>query len=349
MRILIYGAGAVGNYLGAHLAIAGHHVTLLGRKHLVDAIANQGMTLKSTDGSEQIVSNIQAVSSLDQVLAGGSFDLITFTMKAYDTLDAVQEMHQRIPSPPPIVCFQNGIGNEELLRDAFGADNVVAATMTTAVSMSDISTIIEERARGIALAKDAPAAAMIEEAFRQTSLHLEMIDSASSLKWSKLLTNMLANAACAILDMPPAETMKIPDIFRLEIMALQEALIMMQMQHIPVVNLPGTPVKLLALSVKSLPAWLLQPLLYRQVAGGRGDKLPSLQVTLRNGSKETEAPWLNGAVAKAASDLKRLTPINHMLALLVTDIASGKVAWETYRHKPEMLMKAVRIAEGMPR
>jgi 2-dehydropantoate 2-reductase len=349
MRILIYGAGAVGNYLGAHLALAGHGVTLLGRERLVNAIANTGMKLQRADGSEQIVSNIQAVSSLDRALAGDAYDWIAFTMKAYDTLDAVQEIHQRLPSPPPIACFQNGIGNEELLRDAFGVDKVVAATMTTAVSMSDSSTIIEERARGIALAKDSPAAAMIEEAFRQTSLRLELIDTASGLKWSKLLTNLLANTVCAILDMPPAETMKIPNLFRLEIMALQEALIMMEMQYIPVVNLPGTPIELLAWSVRTLPAWLLQPLLYRQVAGGRGNKLPSLQVTLRNGSKETEVPWLNGAVARAASDLKRLTPINHMLALLVTDIASGRVAWETYRHQPEMLMKAVRIAEGMPR
>jgi 2-dehydropantoate 2-reductase len=349
MRILIYGAGAVGNYLGAHLALAGHGVTLLGRERLVDAIANRGMKLRRADGSEQILSNIQAVSSLDQALADGAYDWIAFTMKAYDTLDAVQEIHQRMPSPPPIACFQNGIGNEELLRDAFSVDKVVAATMTTAVSISDSSTIVEERARGIALAQDSPTAALIEDAFRPTSLRLELIDTAASLKWSKLLTNILANATSAILDMSPTETMKIPDIFRLEIMALQEALIMMQMQHIPVVNLPGTPVKMLARSVRFLPAWLLQPLLYRQVAGGRGDKLPSLQVTLRSGNKETEVAWLNGAVAKAASDLKRLTPINHVLALLISDIASGRVAWETYRHKPEMLMKVVRIAEGMPR
>jgi 2-dehydropantoate 2-reductase len=349
LRILIYGAGAVGNYLGAHLALAGHHVTLLGRERLVSAIASHGMKLRSADGSEQPVPDIMAVSSLDEALTGGVYDWIAFTMKAYDTLEAVQEIYQRMPAPPPVACFQNGIGNEATLRDAFGADNVVAATMTTAVSTSDSSIIIEERARGIAVAKDAPAAAMIEDAFRQTSLRLEMIETAASLKWSKLLTNMLANATCAILDMTPGEIMKIPELFRIEIMALQEALIMMDMQKIPVVNLPGTPVKLLARGARSLPAWLLQPLLYRQVAGGRGDKLPSLQLALRGGSKETEAPWLNGAVAKAASDLKRLTPINHTLALLVTDIASGRVAWETYRRRPEMLMKAIRIAEGMPR
>lgn len=349
MRILIYGAGAVGGYLGAHLALAGHAVTLLGRERLAKAVDSQGLMLKSADGKEQTILQIRVATSLDQAFGEGGFDWIAFTMKAYDTVQSIFDLEPHLTAPTPIISFQNGIGNEESLRSAFGEENIAAGTLLTAVSLGDERTIVEERARGVAIASDSPAASRIEEAFLSTSLRVEILPDSAELKWSKLLTNMLANATSAILDMSPREALKNHDVFRIEVEALREALAIMELQKINVVNLPGTPVKLLAWGLRWLPMPFLYPLLYRQIAGGRGDKLPSLQLALRSGRRETEAAWLNGAVAHAASSLKRFTPINHSLALLITDIASGRAPWDMYRQKPENFLAAMRIAEGMPR
>lgn len=346
MRILIYGAGAVGCYLGGQLALAGHAVTLLGRQPLVEAVIQNGLTLESA-GKTRVIREIRAASSLAETLGQGPFDWIAFTMKAYDTVSAIHEVQTTLTAIPPIACFQNGVGNEESLRAAFGAPSVVAATITTPISVKRPGVVVEEKQRGIALASDSPSFAPIYAAFRTTGLRISTTESSASLKWSKLLTNMLGNATSAILDAPPRQIFADRRLFRLEVDALREALAFIRLQQIRLVNLPQTPVRLLAFAAHWIPQATLQPLLARQVAGGRGDKLPSLLLALRAGDKRTEVAWLNGAVAQAASNLKRLAPINHALALIVSDITSGRVPWDAYRGQPEHMLRAVSAAQGM--
>ena len=348
MRILIYGAGAVGGYIGGHLAMAGHSVTLLGRQPLVDAVnSNGGLTLRQVSSAEQIVP-LQAVVSLDEALSGENYDWIGFTMKAYDTVPAIHVLQQRLPQPPPIISFQNGVGNEESLGSAFGAEQVAAGTLTTAVTSPHPGIIQEERPRGISIAQDTPAGKKISTAFRETSLHFEPVAEGISLKWSKVILNMLGNATSAILDMPPGEVFGDWELFRIEWLAQREALAIMQLKDIQPVNLPGVSAKTLTILVRWLPPRLLQRILTQRVAKGRGDKLPSLQLAMRaQRTQTTEVAWLNGAVANAARQENRLAPVNHALALIVADITAGRVPWEVYRHKPEMLITSIRAVQGM--
>jgi 2-dehydropantoate 2-reductase len=346
MRVLIYGAGAVGCYIGGHLALAGHNVTLLGRDPLARAVAEHGLTLRLM-GRAPILYAVEASTNLDDALErSGPFDWIAFTMKAYDTAAAALELQQRLPTPPPIACFQNGIGNEEALRSVFGAERVVAGTLTTPVSMQVVGTVIEERRRGVVVASDSPAAALVETALRQTTLTVRTVSSADSLKWSKLVMNMVANAVPAILDMLPGEVFDDPELFAVEHMALQEALWVMQQKQIRPVNLPGAPARTLAMLVRAVPPGLLRLLLKQQAARGRGSKLPSLLAALRAGQRRTEVAWLNGAVVQAADSLKRIAPVNHALALTVSDIAAGRAPWAVYRRTPSMLLSSIRIAQG---
>jgi 2-dehydropantoate 2-reductase len=347
MRILIYGAGAVGCYLGGHLALTGHDVTLLGREPLAKAVNSNGLIVRTGPESHHIRS-IRAAVNLDEAIDDKRYDWIAFTMKAYDTSSALMELIQLVPDPPPIASFQNGIGNEESIEVVAGEDKVVAATMTTPVSMPEPGMVIEEKARGIAVAMDSPAADLVYSSFENTGLRAGTVDSGPTLKWSKLLLNILGNATSAILDMHPGDVFADPDLFAVEWQALHEALAIMDLSGIKVVNLPGAPTKTLATIVKHVPFPLARPLLRSQITGGRGDKLPSLLNALRSGHRLTEAAWLNGAVTKAADDIQRLAPVNHALALMVSDIAAGRTPWEMYRHRPDMLLTSIRVTQGMP-
>ncbi len=344
MRILIYGAGAIGCFIGGHLALAGHDVTLLGRLQLEHAIAQNGLSLHLATGS-YVIHNIRAGSQLSDALNNGPFDWIAFTMKAYDTVPAIHELQQVLDKVPPIVCFQNGVGNEESLRAAFGDDTVVAGAVTTPISVPETGVIVEEKQRGVAIASDGAASDMIRTALRSATLSVSTVLSSSSLKWSKLLLNLLANAIPAILDRPPVEAFRERQFFKLEVSALREAINIIRLQKIPLINLPGAPARLLAMVARWMPApgsWLL---ISRRVTSGRGDKLPSLLLALRAGQKRTEVAWLNGAVAQAARRLDRLAPINHTLALIVSDIASGRIPWDAYRNNPDHLLRAISTAQ----
>ena len=56
MKICIYGAGAIGGYLGAELALAGHDVTLIARGPHLAAMQKNGLTLLI--GDEKKVANL---------------------------------------------------------------------------------------------------------------------------------------------------------------------------------------------------------------------------------------------------------------------------------------------------
>jgi len=43
MRVLVFGAGAIGSLLGHRLASAGHEVTLVARREYVDVVRAQGL------------------------------------------------------------------------------------------------------------------------------------------------------------------------------------------------------------------------------------------------------------------------------------------------------------------
>lgn len=348
MRILVYGAGAVGCYLGAHLALAGHTITLLGRERVAHAIHNAGLILRRPVQSHGIrAPHIHTETDLRASLESEpDIDLVLLTTKAYDTFAALDDLAVHLKPAKPVISVQNGVGTEDAIRATLGTENVVIASLTSAVSMEIPGQVIEEKQRGLALASDSAAYPTAISAFRPTHLNLQTCPDWQTLRWSKLLLNILCNATCAILDMTPQAVLGDPRLFGIEIRALKEALSVLRLKRIRVTNLPGAPAASLQAALSLVPWPLLRPLLRPRLASGRGDKLPSLMTALRRRQSRTEVAWLNGAVAEAARSQNRLAPINHALALLVSDIASGRIAPDLYRNQPDLLVATLRIADG---
>ena len=111
----------------------------------------------------------------------------------------------RDPSATTIVTPQNGVGNEELLAAAFGADNVVAAALTVPVDVDAQGLGVAAKGGGIAFAPVGSRSAhnWLLAAFGATGLPTRAVADYRSLKWSKLALNVVANASCAILDVLP--------------------------------------------------------------------------------------------------------------------------------------------------
>ena len=173
MNILIYGAGAVGCYVGGHLALAGHRVTLLARGDMAEALQERGLTLRSAGGLSTDIDNLSVFTSSEEAFASTNFDWLAFTMKAYDTVAAIHELEAITPKPPPILCLQNGVGNEESLASAFGADRVVAGTVTTPISIVVPGVVAENKERGLVVGEDQPGARRMLSALQQTTLDVQ--------------------------------------------------------------------------------------------------------------------------------------------------------------------------------
>ena len=159
------------------------------------------------------------------------------------------------------------------------------------------------------------------------------------MKWSKMLTNLGANASSAILDMSPVEIFAHPGLYRLEIGQLRESLQVMAAEGSKVVDLPGTPVRLLAFAVRYLPLAVSRPLLGRAIGGGRGGKMPSFHIDLHAGRGKSEVGFLNGAVVQAGERTNIPTPVNNLLYEKLRALTRGDIPIEHYRGKPEKLIK----------
>lgn len=339
LRILSFGAGAIGVYIGGSLALSGHTVTFLERPQVAAELAQRGLRLKLLDREARLDNPLVAVS-LAEALSQASYDLALFALKSIDTQAALREIQPFRQQMPPVLCLQNGVENEALLAEVLGAEQVIAGTVTSAVGRGAIGEIVLERLRGVGIAAGHPLSARLVEAFSAAGLNARLYPSSMAMKWSKLLTNLLANATSAILDMTPEEVFAHPGLFRLEIEQLREALQVMAAQSIEVVNLPGTPVRLLALAVRRLPPRISRPVLRRAVSGGRGGKMPSFYLDLKAGRGVTEVDALNGAVTRFGRRFGVPTPVNQLLNQTLQALVAGMLSRELFARNPQKLLES---------
>lgn len=345
MKLLIYGAGAVGSYVGAYLAADGHDVVLVTRSG-AERISERGLSLRQASG-QRLQVQPTAVQTLRQGLLLAEeqpYDYIVLSMKAYDVQAALNQLIAFAPQPPPLVTLQNGIGIEAMLVEQFGAERVVAGSLTTPVSYDNNLNLVEERGdRGLAfapLAAGSPVKPLVD-ACRRAGITTELIADPAQMKWSKLLVNIIGNATAAILNRPPGVLYKNDQIYKLEIRMLKEAIEVIQGQNIDIIDLPGAPAKKLVQGLRWMPQGMFKGLLTRQVSKGRGDKMPSFQIDLSSGKDQNEVEFHNGAVAKYGQQLGIATPINSILTEMLTGIAQGELSWEQFDGDVRAFLTAV--------
>lgn len=105
MRIAVVGAGAIGGYLGARLALAGNAVTFIARGANLDAIRRNGFTLFEEDGTKK-VARADAASTATEA---GEHDLVLLAVKAHQVSALAPELSPLFGPKTPVVTLQNGV------------------------------------------------------------------------------------------------------------------------------------------------------------------------------------------------------------------------------------------------
>ncbi len=341
MHYLVYGAGAVGGYLGASLALAGFPVTFFDRLDVAELLRTRGLTLEAGGVTRRIASPTVATSL---ALVQPSPDVVVLAVKAYDCAAAAEAIRQGLPSDVPVLCVLNGIGNEATLTKALGEGRVIAASLTSAIQRLDTGALRLEKARGIGLYAGHALSIPLAADFTAAGLRPRLYADADSMKWSKLLTNLVANATSAILDWSAEDVFRHRGLYRLEVEALRETVRVMRALKLRPVNLPGVPAWLLGTAV-FLPDRITHPILRRAAASGRGEKRPSFAYDIGRG--RSEVGWLNGAVVRHASQVDLPAPASRVLTEVLTALVEGRPGAEAVRGHPERLLAEAARA-GVP-
>lgn len=339
MNYLIVGAGAIGTYIGASLMDAGMQVSFLERIEFADHLREFGVRLKLP--SREILHPEVNVFSNPEDAFRQYYDVVVFAMKSFDTKAASESLYPYQGQIATILCLQNGVENENLIQSILQNVTVTAGSVTSAISRIGAGQVALEKMRGIGIEATQEIGRKIFEDFQKAGLNPKLYPSRADMKWSKMLSNLLGNATCAILDMTPAEVFSDPELLHLEMLQMKEALRVMKAYGWKAVDLPATPIGLLCGLIQILPEWMLRPILAKVVGAGRGKKMPSFHIDLHSGSQNSEVDFLNGAVSRFGISKEISTPVNDKLTRVLGSLVQNRDQIANFRHNKISLLHEI--------
>ena len=338
--VVVIGGGAVGSFIAALIAGSGRRVTLAGRPGS-DVAGSAEIVLRTPNGDTRRarVERAAGTAGLERPA------YVVLAVRMPDLAAAIDAC--RAWPDAAVVTLQNGLGAEELVAAARPDAPLLAGSLTAPIERDADGTLRlaetpGDRA-GAGRGETADVEAALRDALAPGGLPVAVVRDWRAMKWSKLLTNLVANAVPALLDEAAADVYADRRLFAVERSQVQEALAVMRALGLAPLRLPGADVRLLALGFRA-PATVARPAIRRVVAGARGGKLPSLLLHLRGGGGPSESPWLNGGVARAGREAGISTPVNAALAALVEAATAAPAAWARTRGRPEALLAAITHA-----
>jgi 2-dehydropantoate 2-reductase len=346
MKIVVIGAGAIGGFVGGKLAASGQDVTFVDRAPFAEAVQTKGLRIIEPGGKTATLHPTVATQLADAFTGSSPADLALLCVKSFDTQAAVDELRPHRAGFRHILSLQNGISNEDILSQAFGADKVIAGTITHPVVVTELGAVRSEKKKGgigVALVNGQNAASwadLINKAGIVTRAYADY----RAMKWSKLLLNLIGNATSAVLNMNTVRVFADRRLVWLEVEQLREAIAVMDKLKIRPVSLPGYPVPLLVMTLRTLPTLLLGPIMRPLVVRGRAEKLPSLLIELNRKSGKSEVDEINGAVAQVGQSVGVATPVNATLAATVNLLTQLPAQREAWNENVERLVLVVRAA-----
>ncbi len=132
MRIAAMAAGAVGGYFAARLAAAGHDVVFIARGRHHDAIARNGLTVKSALGNL----HLPKPNVTDDLAKVGPVDIVLFAVKLWDTEKAAEQARPLISENTRLITLQNGVDSVERIAPILGIEQTISGVANISASIS---------------------------------------------------------------------------------------------------------------------------------------------------------------------------------------------------------------------
>ena len=242
MKFAIYGAGAIGAYLGAKLSLAGEDVALIARGPHLAAMRERGVVVRSPDGD--FTANVFATSDAAEV---GHADVVVLAVKAHG-LTAIAPLLPPLLGPDTVVLpAQNGIpwwyfqrhgGSWEgthlesvdpggVITEHVPAENIVGCVVYPAATITEPGVISHEEGNRFSLGEldgtTSERAKAISAAIGGAGLRAPVRGNIRQEIWVKLLGNLAFNPISALTQAGMAEIARDPDAGGLARAMMEEA------------------------------------------------------------------------------------------------------------------------------
>jgi 2-dehydropantoate 2-reductase len=285
------GAGAVGCYYGAMLALAGHEVRLVGRPLHVDAMRGRGLRLE-TQSQDRFV---PVEASTDAAFLRGA-EVVLFCVKSTDTESAAAALAPHLERNAVVLSLQNGVDNPERLAAALAQEQeVIGAVVYVATEMAGPGHV-RHHGRGELVIAASPASERIAAMFGAAGVRVDVSDNVVGALWAKLIVNCAYNALSAITQLPYGRLVQGEGVYAVMRDVVRECLAVAGAAG---VRVPGDSWQAVQRIAQSMPG-----------------QLSSTAQDLARG-KPTEIDHLNGFVVRRGDTLGIATPVNRALTALV--------------------------------
>lgn len=322
MRFVIFGAGAVGSVIGAHLNRAGADVLLIGDGPHIDKVKADGLTLSGRYG--EFVCRPAASCMLND-WDYRSDDIVFLAVKTYDTQVALEQLAAKVPTDTPMFCFQNTMSNEEMAAERFSRVYAVALHLGARyvfpgeVSHLGGNTLVVGR---YPEGQDETAKAVVA-ALNSSGREAILTDTIVPYKWAKFCVNLL-NSPLAILGLSGAEAMNRIDTRRFLAEVFDEAHQVLSKAGTPMKTLPGDR------PLPQMVEWLRGAYTPKPLPERSQQVFPSMWQDIYCRRGRTEARYLNGRVAELGRQVSIDTPVNALLPGVVDGMAERRELPGTY-------------------
>jgi 2-dehydropantoate 2-reductase len=306
-RIVIAGAGAIGNYLGVQLHQAGFAVTFLGSTRMVHTVEQQGLLMEYPDDQSDNFLPKQLMFT-DDTHCCADADIIIVTVKSLVTEILIQQVRPHLRSATTLLTLQNGISNAAILKAAFPDNRVLGGMVTFNVieksAAANVPATFRLTTHGeIYLEKSLPSLLPV---FQQSNCAAKELDNIDAMLWSKLLLNLI-NPLNALSGHSLKQNLEDRQ-FRLQwVQCMREGLDVLKAAGIKPAKVTPLPPQFLPFMV-SLPNWI-----YLFLAKNMTDMDPTAKSSMAQDmekGKPTEIDFLSGELIRLGKKVGVPTPEN---------------------------------------
>jgi len=193
LRILILGAGAIGSVYGARLS-KHHDVTLIGGAAHVEAIQRDGLTMQ---GLLSGVYRLPASTRVDAIAPG---TLILLTAKVNNNVAAIAPIVDLLPAGVTIVCVQNGLYSENLVKELVGDRALVLRAITQVGGVLVRPGVVDNTVAGYTLLEAHEQSPAIAALLTEAGLDGRIIPDIKKEVWRKAVFNCVINPTTSLLN-----------------------------------------------------------------------------------------------------------------------------------------------------
>jgi 2-dehydropantoate 2-reductase len=312
--IAIFGAGAIGCWVGGKLAAGGADVTLIGRARVMSELAN-GVTVSELGRPGTTAARVTATTDAS---AAAHAAIVLVTVKSAQTAEAGAQLASVVPEGAIVASLQNGVRNADALRAALPGRRVLAGMVPFNV-IRRAAGAYHRASQGILMVDDDPAAEVLVAACRAAHLPIEPRRDMLAVQWAKLVMN-LNNAINALSGQPLATELGQRPFRRCLAAAQREALELLAAAGIAVAKLTAVPPRWMP-SLLALPDGVFRVIAKRVVAidpEARSSMWDDFEA-----KRPTEIDYLQGEVVALGERLRRDAPVNRKLVALVRAAEAG--------------------------